>query len=175
MTGEILVPYRKCAGAVQPPKSTSVSRRGICDRGIWRKPLARRTRGSYGFCLGDSKILRLWECESRVVSKDRLGLGQQQRVWGRGLETDVSGWCRAMRGDKDTKAIGVDDSVRESGIGGSLGGVKSDPLVQELGSVPGRKRFQAQHGRGTLRTTEACWGTGSVVGWGSGRPGMIQQ
>ena len=40
MIGEILVPYRKCVGAVQPRESTSVSRRGICDREIWRKPLA---------------------------------------------------------------------------------------------------------------------------------------
>ena len=37
---KILVSYRKCVGAVQPGKSTSVSRRGICDRTIWRKPLA---------------------------------------------------------------------------------------------------------------------------------------
>ena len=35
-----LVSYRKCVGAVQPGKSTNVSRRGICDRTIWKKPLA---------------------------------------------------------------------------------------------------------------------------------------
>jgi hypothetical protein len=38
--GKILVPFRKCVGAVQPRESTSVSRRGMCDREIWRKPLA---------------------------------------------------------------------------------------------------------------------------------------
>jgi hypothetical protein len=36
---KILEPYRKCAGAVQPGKATIVSRRGICDREIWTKPL----------------------------------------------------------------------------------------------------------------------------------------
>jgi hypothetical protein len=159
---------------VQPRESTSVSRRGICDRAIWRKPLARRTRSSYGFCLGDSKIVRLWEYESTVVSKDSLGLGQQQRVPGRGLETDVSGWSRAMREDKDTEAIGVDDSVRESGLGSSLGGIKSSPLVQKFGSVPSGKRFHAEHGGGTLRTTEACGETGSVGSWGRGL-GLVQQ
>ena len=37
---KILVPFRKCVGAVQPSKSTTVSRRCICERVIWRKPLA---------------------------------------------------------------------------------------------------------------------------------------
>ena len=37
---KILDSYRKCVGAVQPRESISVSRRGICDRKIWRKPLA---------------------------------------------------------------------------------------------------------------------------------------
>ena len=31
----------------------------LVDTVIWRKPLARRTRGSYGFCLGVSKSVRL--------------------------------------------------------------------------------------------------------------------
>ena len=43
---------------MQPRESTSVSRRGICDRAIWRKPLARRTRCSYGFCVRDSRFVR---------------------------------------------------------------------------------------------------------------------
>ena len=37
---KILEPYRQCAGAVQPGEATIVSRRGICDREIWTKPLA---------------------------------------------------------------------------------------------------------------------------------------
>src|SRR6202790_2642475 len=36
----------------------TVSRRGTCDRGICTKPLARRTRGSYGYCMGDSRFVR---------------------------------------------------------------------------------------------------------------------
>ena len=36
----------------------SASRRGTCDRGICTKPLARRTRGSYGFCMRDSRFVR---------------------------------------------------------------------------------------------------------------------
>ena len=34
------MPYRKCVGAVLPGECRSVSRRGIWDRAIWRKPLA---------------------------------------------------------------------------------------------------------------------------------------
>ena len=37
---KILEPYRRCAGAVQRCEATIVSRRGICDRVIWTKPLA---------------------------------------------------------------------------------------------------------------------------------------
>ena len=37
---KILGPYRRCAGAVPPESSRIVSRRGICDRVIWKKPLA---------------------------------------------------------------------------------------------------------------------------------------
>jgi hypothetical protein len=36
----------------------SVSRRSTCDRKICTKPLARRTRGSYGFCMRDSRFVR---------------------------------------------------------------------------------------------------------------------
>jgi hypothetical protein len=171
---KILGPYRKCAGAVQwrecqvcPAGAFAIGRFGGSH---WR---LRRTRGSYGFCLGDSKILRCWKCQSRVVGEGSLGFGQQPTVCGRGWDIEVSGWSRAMKVARDTKAIGVDDSVRGSGIGGNLGGVKSNPSVQELGSVRG-KRFHSQHGSGTLRTPEACRRMGSV-GWGSGRSGMIQQ
>jgi Family of unknown function (DUF6326) len=48
-----LDPIDKCAGAEHREKE-SVCRRGTCDRGICTKPLSRRTRGSYGFCNGDS-------------------------------------------------------------------------------------------------------------------------
>ena len=38
-------------------------------------------------------------------------------------------------------------------MGERLGRVKADPLVHELGDVPGRKRFDSDHGSATLRTT----------------------
>ena len=79
-----------------------------------------------------------------------------------------------MMVDRDTKASGVDDSVRVGGMGDRLGRVKPNPLVYELGSVPGRKRFDSQHGGATVRTTEACGEMGSV-GRGSGWPGMVHQ
>ena len=59
-------------------------------------------------------------------------------------------------------------------MGDRLGGVKASPLVQELGSVPGRKRFDSQHGGATLRTTEAGWEMGKVESGGR-ELGMIQQ
>ena len=116
----------------------------------------RRTRGSYGFCLADSTIVRLWEWKGRVVSEGGLSFGQEQRVWGRGLYIEVSGGLRAEMVDRDTKATGVDDSVRGSEMEGHLGGVKLDPRVYELGGVPGRKRFDSHHGCAAMRTTEAC-------------------
>ena len=59
-------------------------------------------------------------------------------------------------------------------MGDRLGRIKANPLVQELGSVPGRKRFHSHHGGGTLRTTKACGRTGSVAR-SSGRLGMMHQ
>ena len=92
----------------------------------------------------------------------------------RGLDVGVGGWRRAVKVDRDTKAVGVDDSVRGRGMGDRLGRVKANPLVHELGNVPGRKRFHAQHGGATLGTTEASWGMGKV-GSGRCRLGMIRQ
>ena len=66
--------------------------------------------------------------------------------------------------------MGVDDSLRRSGIGGSLGGVKSNPPVQELGLSQAERDStrsmgvahcgQRKHG-GRL----GVWEVG-VVGWG---------
>ena len=75
---------------------------------------------------------------------------------------EVSGWSAAGMIDGDTKATGVDDSVRVRDRGDKLGRVMSNPLVLELGSVPGRKRFDSHHGCATLGTTEACGEMGSV-------------
>lgn len=159
---------------MQPGKSTSVSRRGICERAIWRKPLARRTRWGYGIWLGDSKIVRLRKRKSKVVSEASFAFGQELRVSRRGLDIEIDGWSSAGSTDRDTKATGVNESVRGRGMRDRLGGVNANPLVYELGGVPGRKRFDSQHGGATLRTTEACWEMGKV---GSGRRGlgMIQK
>ena len=46
------------APAVSFRAEPSVSRRGTCDRRICTKALARRTRGSYGFCMRDSRFVR---------------------------------------------------------------------------------------------------------------------
>ena len=85
--------------------------------------------GSYGFCWGDSKIVRFWECKSRVVSEDSLACGPEQRASGRGLEIGAGGLARAVTVDRDTKGVGVDDSVRARGMGDRLGRVKSNPWV----------------------------------------------
>ena len=45
------------------------------------------------------------------------------------MEIGVRGGFRAVTVDRDTKAIGVDDSVRERGMGDRLGRIKADPLV----------------------------------------------
>src|ERR1700722_2694443 len=54
---KILGPCRQVCGRESFAGIPSVSRRRTCDRVMWRKPLARRTRGSYGFCLGDSRFV----------------------------------------------------------------------------------------------------------------------
>ena len=74
-----------------------------------------------------------------------------------------------MTVDRDTKAIGVDDSVRVGGMGDRLGRVKANPLMYKLGSVPGGNRFHSPHGGATLRTREAGWEMGKA---GIGRRGL---
>ena len=54
MTGEILVPYRKCAGAVQPRESTSVSRRAFAIGGFGGS----RWRGGRGAAMGFAWAIR---------------------------------------------------------------------------------------------------------------------
>ena len=53
-----LRPLSTSAPAVSFRGDPSVSRRGTCDRGICTKPLARRTRWSYGFRMRDSRFVR---------------------------------------------------------------------------------------------------------------------
>ena len=103
-----------------------------------------------------------------------MACGKELGASRRGLEIGVGGWVRVATLDRDTKAVGVDDSVRVCGMGDRLGRVKANPLVHELRSVPGRKRFHSHHGGATLRTTEAGWEMGKVGSRGR-RLAMIQQ
>ena len=124
-------------------------------------------RGSYGSCgrFADPSLLGM---ENWSGSEDSLSFGQEQRVSGRGLYTGVSGWFTGVMVDRDTKASGVNDSVRVGGMGQRLGRVKPNPLVYKLGSVPGGKRLRSRHSGATLRTREACGEMGNV---GSRSPG----
>jgi len=128
-------------------------------------------RGSYGSCgrFADPSLLGM---ENWSGSEDSLSFGQEQRVSGRGLYTGVSGWFTAVMVDRNTKAGGVNDSVRVGSMGQRLGRVKPNPLVNplvyKLGSVPGGKRLRSRHSGATLRTREACGEMGNV---GSRSPG----
>ena len=58
----------------------SASRRGTCDRGIWTKPLARRTRGSYAFCMRDSRFVRRMGWLGRLVKDVDESVGRWEEV-----------------------------------------------------------------------------------------------
>jgi len=63
------LPIDKCAGG-ELPRDPIVSRRSTCDKRICTKPLARRTWWSYGFCMRDSRFVRLGARLGELV-KDR--------------------------------------------------------------------------------------------------------
>ena len=89
---------------------------------------------------------------------------------------EVSGESESVGVSRDTKTVGVEDSAMESGMGCRLGGVKENTPGRELASLPCRKKFHSQHGGGTLRTTEACRGSGSVGNRRQcGRSWIVQQ
>jgi hypothetical protein len=70
----ILGPYRQVRRRESFAGIPSVSRRGTCDRGMWRKPLARRTRGSYGVCLSDSRFVLPFRSLTERVTEVDMGL-----------------------------------------------------------------------------------------------------
>src|ERR1051325_11557578 len=74
------------APAVSFRVDRSVSRRGTCDRRICTKPLARRTRGSYGFCMRDSRVVRRRVGLSGVVKDvgERIRRSEEAAEDGRG-------------------------------------------------------------------------------------------
>ena len=75
---------------------------------------------------------------------------------------EVSARCVSVGVSRDTKAVGVEDSAMERGIGCGVGRVKESTPGNELASFPCRKKFDSQHEGGTFRTTEACRCSGSV-------------
>jgi hypothetical protein len=70
------------APAVSFRGDPSVSRRGTCDRRICTKPLARRTRGSYGFCMGDSRFVRRRVGLSGLVKEVGKSVGRSEEAIG---------------------------------------------------------------------------------------------
>jgi hypothetical protein len=72
------------APAVSFRGDPSVSRRGTCDRKICTKPLARRTRCSYGFCMRDWRFVRRWVGLSGVVKDVGKSVGRSEEAVGCG-------------------------------------------------------------------------------------------
>ena len=58
-----------------------------------------------------------------------MACGQELRVSRKGLDLGIGGWSSTGTVARDTKAIGVDDSVRGRGMGDTLGGVNANSLV----------------------------------------------
>src|SRR5260370_36261404 len=96
------------APAVSFRGDPSVPRRGTCDRRICTKPLARRTRGSYGFCMCDSRFVRGRGGVSGLV-KDVGGSGGRAEEAVRCREfTKRIGGFRWRTGRRDTTAGGAE-------------------------------------------------------------------
>src|SRR5271169_3729063 len=79
---KILVPYRQVRRRGAWAGGPSVSRRGTCDRGICTKPLARRTRWSYGFRMRDSRFVRRRVGLSGVVKGVGESVGRSEDAIG---------------------------------------------------------------------------------------------
>jgi len=147
-----------------------VSRRGTCDRGIWTKPLAfAADAGSYGFCLGVSKFVRLQGGWMGGVSK--VGWSSQS-AWEAirwGFCTGVSAGLEWAVGSGDSTAVGAQARAVESGMGSRSGRVKDWAPYGELPDRPCRESFHDEHGGGTFRTTEAS----GLGGRGTGEDGCM--
>src|SRR5260370_1511733 len=97
------------AAAVSLRVDPSVSRRGTCDRRICTKPLAWRTRWSYGFCMRDSRFVRGRVGLSGLVKGvgGRVGRSEEAIRWG--LFTEGSGGLMWSLVSRDTTAGGAED------------------------------------------------------------------
>jgi hypothetical protein len=103
----------------------NISRRALVDRVIWTKPLAFAADAvGYGFCLGDSKFVRVLCALTAAVSEVSWSLHSGGEAVPRGFFTMVSagwGWAAASR---DTTVVRAEARAVESGMDGLLGRVK---------------------------------------------------
>jgi hypothetical protein len=100
-------------------------RRGSCDRGIWTKPLAfAADAGSYGFCLGFSKFIRLEGGQKIGVSEVGWCVGGEWEAVEESFLTEVAAGLRLVAGSGHTATVGVKAPAVESGISGRLGRIK---------------------------------------------------
>ncbi len=117
-----LRPLSTSAPAVSFRGDPSVSRRGTCDRGICTKPLARRTRWSYGFRMRDSRFVRrrvgLRVGLRGVVKGVGESVGRSEEAIRCGQFRTVSGGWRWRTVSTDTTAVGAEARVVESDLVG---------------------------------------------------------
>ena len=106
------------APAVSFRVDPSVSRRGTCDRRICKKPLARRTRRSYGFCVRDSRFVRGGVGLSGLVKDVGESVGRSEEAIRCGEFRRVSGGWRWISVSTDTTAVGAEARVVESDLVG---------------------------------------------------------
>jgi len=102
----------------------SVSRRGTCDREIWTKPLVRRTRGSYGFCLGVSNFALPLRGLSDAVNDLGRSLSNRWKAMGRRIFRVISAEFRRTGVSKDTTGERAKARVVGSGVDGRLRRIK---------------------------------------------------
>ena len=102
----------------------SVSRRGTCDREIWTKPLVRRTRGSYGFCLGVSNFVLPLRGLTDAVNDLGWSLSSRWKPTGRRIFRVISAEFRRTGVSKDTTGERAKARVVGSGVDGRLRRIK---------------------------------------------------
>jgi hypothetical protein len=152
---KILDPYRKCVGAVQPrwpqvcpAEALAIGRFG---RSRWR---LRRTRSSYGFCMDDSRFVRLSGRRSAGVSRMSERCGRDLGPVGGRFCPKISIGMEWEGSREDTTAVGAQARAADSVMVRWLGRVKEWTPDSKLPSSKYRKSFDDDHGSGTFWTAE---------------------
>ena len=152
---KILDPYRKCVGAVQPrgpqvcpAEALAIGRFG---RSRWR---LRRTRWSYGFCMDDSRFVRLSVRWSAGVSTIGEGCGGDLGSVGGRFFQKISTGMEWAGSSEDTTAVGEQARAAESVMVSWSGRVKERTPDSKLPSSKDRKSFDDDHRSGTFWTAE---------------------